>query len=141
MNTISRQAAACRRRSVSVFAWGVTARRSLTVPLSLEDSSKRSRAYPLTQSNLTFRDFPVITGVPPPQGFLSYRTLDQHEHTMRRITTLASADATHHLIAVLGRGGRFALPLRARRLLWDLDVGQRARQRGGRRGRQTCGRT
>lgn len=41
----------------------------ITVPLSLEDSSKRSRAYPLTQSNLTFRDFPVITGVPPPQGF------------------------------------------------------------------------
>lgn len=53
----------------------------LTMPLSLEDSPKGSRAYPLTQSDLSFGDFPVVAGVPSPQGFLLHRTLSQHKCT------------------------------------------------------------
>lgn len=55
----------------------------LTMPFSLEDSSKGSRTYPLTQSDLTLRDFPVVTGVPSPQGFLLHRTFNQHSQTHR----------------------------------------------------------
>lgn len=45
----------------------------LTVPFSLEDRPKRPRTYPLTQSDLTLWDFPVIAGVPSAQGFLFHR--------------------------------------------------------------------
>lgn len=47
--------------------------RYLTVPLSFEDRPKRARTYPLTQSDLTLWDFPVIAGVPSAQGFLFHR--------------------------------------------------------------------
>lgn len=97
----------------------------LTMPLSLEDGSKRSRAYPLPQSDLTLRYFPVITGVPPPQGFLFNSTHLAQIHIIawqkNTIQTIS-----HHLIAVLRRGRRLALPLLAWRLLWNLDIGQRA---------------
>lgn len=45
----------------------------LTMPLSLEDCPKRPRTYPLTKSDLTLWDFPVIAGVPSAQGFLFHR--------------------------------------------------------------------
>lgn len=74
----------------------------LTMPFSLEDGSKGSRTYPLTQSDLTLRDFPVVTGVPSPQGFLftghSVSTITQ-TMTFRKMPS--SVSTSHHFIAVL----------------------------------------
>lgn len=61
-----------------------------------------------------------------------------HWQWIRKI--LIFMTTSHHLIAVLRRGRRLALPLLARWFLWNLNIGQRARQRGRRCGRQPCGR-
>lgn len=52
-----------------------------TMPLSLEDGSKGARADPLTQSDLTLGDLPVVTGVSSAQSFLSDRTHSQCTRT------------------------------------------------------------
>ena len=98
------------------------------MPLPLVDGSKGAGAYPLPQSDLTLGDLPVVAGVPPPQSFLFHRALSQHKHThtTNGIKPSLSSTAPHHFIAVLGRRRRLALPLLARRLLCNLDIGQRA---------------
>lgn len=116
--------------------------KSLTVPLSLEDSSKRPRTYPLTQSDLTLWDFPVITGVPSAQGFLFQRftQLTQSSSLLSDKETVPPT-AAYHLTAVLGGGRRLALPLLTGRFLWNLNISQGSWKRGRRSGRQSCGGT
>lgn len=53
------------------------------MPLPLEDRSEGPGADPLTQGDLTLGDLPVVTGVPPPQGFLFHRTHSQQVNTQR----------------------------------------------------------
>lgn len=74
----------------------------LTVPLSLENCPKRSRTYPLTQSDLTLGDFPVIAGVPSAQGFLFRRSTQLTTNVLINVRQKNDvAEAAYHLTAVL----------------------------------------